>query len=639
MNDTKILSGKSVDLPLTGRVITIVGDSEVSTEFGTGAVKVTPGHDPVDYAISQRHNLEKMIIIDKSGKMTGDIPDRFRGLSREACRKLIIEELSKTNQIEKSEEYEHNIGHCQRCETMVEPLISEQWFLKTEELAKPAIEKVRNGDIEFIPKKWEKIYYHWMENIRDWCISRQLWWGHRIPAYYCKNCNEIMVSETKPPECKKCNSTNIYQDPDVLDTWFSSALWPFSTLGWNISCNDFKTYYPTTLMATAFDIIFFWVARMIMMGIHFGKDIPFRKVLINGLIRDEHGVKMSKTKNNVIDPIDLIEEFGTDALRFTLAIQAVPGMDISLSINRIRGYKAFANKIWNASRFIIMNLHESDDMDFAPEKLAITDKWILHSLNLLVKKVNDLLDDYRINEAADALYHFFWHEYCDWYLEFSKSDIKNPDTRKTLKFTLFTLLQLLHPFMPYITDEIYNKIKNSANEFLLLTKYPSFSSKLVYTKEYNDTELLKKLVAETRKTRTENKIDPHKKMKIYLKTSEQRDSESIKPGLKYFDFLTKSSGAEIVEDLSVYQKGFRGVIRKWEILLPFENEEERKNEINRLKTELKKTLKLIENVEAKLSNENFINRAPGNIISGFKNTLQESLDKKEKLEKTIDDLS
>ncbi len=632
------LIGEELILPLTNRTIKIISDEDVSKEFGTGAVKVTPAHDPVDYAIGLRHNLEKRIVIDESGKMSGDIPTEFKGLSREECRKVIITKLKSSGLIEKEEDYIHNVGHCQRCETVVEPLISEQWFLKTEELAKPAIEVVKNGKIEFIPKKWEKIYFNWMNNIRDWCISRQLWWGHRIPAYYCDECNNLMVQSEKPEKCDKCNSKKITMDPDVLDTWFSSALWPFSTLGWNNNSEDFKTFYPTSLMATGFDIIFFWVARMIMMGIHFGKDIPFRKVLINGLIRDEHGRKMSKTKNNVIDPLDIIEEYGTDALRFTLAIQAVPGMDISLSLNRIKGYKAFANKIWNASRFVILNLKSSEDSSFKTENLTLTDKWILHGLNLLVKKVNDLMDNYSINEAADLIYHFFWHEYCDWYLEFSKTDISDINTRKVLKYTLFTLLQLLHPFMPFITEEIYQKIKDE-KDFLLQTGFPVFHSKFAFTKEYKYVETIKEIISETRKTRTENRIDPGKRMNIFLKTSKPEEEAPVRSGIKYFDFLTRSAKTEIVSDLSELPRGFRGVTSGWEILLPFDKDEDRLKEIKRLESEMDKLSNLIKNVETKLSNKNFTDRAPKKIVDGFKTTLQDSIDKKEKIEKTLNDLS
>ncbi len=630
--------GEEVIIPVAQRTIKIIADEQVASDFGTGAVKITPAHDPVDYAIALRHKLESRIVIDKDGNMTGDIPEMFVGKSREECRKELIGILNESGYIQKTENYSHNVGHCQRCETIVEPNVSKQWFLKTEDLAAPAIEAVKNGDIEFIPNKWEKIYFNWMNNIQDWCISRQLWWGHRIPAYHCGSCKEVTVSSEAPGSCPKCGSSNIIQDPDVLDTWFSSSLWPFSTLGWMDGSPDFKTYYPTSLMVTAFDIIFFWVARMVMMGIHFGKDIPFRKVLINGLIRDEKGQKMSKTKNNAIDPLDIIKEYGTDALRFTLAIQAVPGMDISLSINRIKGYKAFMNKIWNASRYIIMNLKGDESLEIDGNKISSADKWILHLINITAKNVNSLMDNYKLNEAADALYHFFWHEYCDWYLEFSKNDLDNRETRNVLKYTLFRSLQMFHPFIPYLTEEIFQKL-GSDKKFLIETEFPNFKSELIFTSEYKNIELLKKITGETRKTRTENKIDPNSRLKTYLKTSSESEKGIISSLLKYFNFLTRSSNTEIVNDFSGLPKGYRGVHLNWEILLPFDTESDREKEIERLEKELQKTKGLIENIENRLKNRKFVEKAPADVVNGFKKTLQESIDKREKIEKTLSDLT
>ncbi|MGE5340190.1 MAG: valine--tRNA ligase [Candidatus Omnitrophota bacterium] len=633
------LIGEELMLPLSGRVIPIIADEDVSKEFGTGGVKITPAHDPLDFKIALKHRLEKIMVIDKTGHMTENVPQPYVGLDRLECRKRVVQDLKALGLIEKEVDHIHNVGHCQRCETMVEPLISRQWFLKTAALSKPAIDVVEKDEITFIPEKWKKEYFKWMYNIQDWCISRQLWWGHRIPAYTCDQCHQLMVEEEAPTVCPNCGSTDITQDPDVLDTWFSSALWPFSTLGWKENSKDFQRYYPTSLMATGFDIIFFWVARMIMMGLRFGKDVPFREVLINGLIRDEKGQKMSKTKNNVIDPLDVIAEYGSDALRFTLAIQAVPGMDISLSLDRVKGYKGFANKIWNASRYTLMNLEDDDDLAIDFTKITDTDKWILHGLNTTVEKVNDFIDNYKINEAADALYHFIWHEYCDWYLEFSKNDIENPNTRKTLKYTLLTLLQLLHPFMPFITEEIYQKIKLEGKEFLLLTEFPSFKGELVFSREYNDIEVLKRVVMEARKTRTENKIDPHQRVNIYLKTESEKEGAVLERDVKYFDFLTKSAKTEIVRDFSSLRKGFKGVCLNWEILLPFEREEDLQDELNRLKKELEKTEGQIDSLEKKLSNEGFISKAPEAVVTNFKKNLQEHIDRRDKIRKTVHDLS
>jgi len=630
--------GQEVNLPLTGRAIPVVGDEDVDRQFGTGAVKVTPAHDPVDFKIALKHRLEKIVVIDELAHMTGPIPEKYLGLDRFACRQEVLNDLQALDMIEKIEAYTHNVGHCQRCETVVEPNISRQWFLKTADLAQPAIRAVMEKQIEFIPEKWKKVYFGWMENIQDWCISRQLWWGHRIPAYYCQDCQEVLVAEETPRQCSKCSSTHIIQDDDVLDTWFSSALWPFTTLGWQNDSPDFKMYYPTSIMATAFDIIFFWVARMIMMGIHVAGAVPFREVLINGLIRDEKGQKMSKTKNNAVDPLDIIQEYGADALRFTLAIQAAPGMDISLSINRIKGYKTFANKIWNASRYVIMNLQGDEDLQIDIKKISDADRWILQQLNATVEKVNQFFDEYHMYEAADIIYHFIWDEYCDWYLEFSKNDQESPHTRSVLRLTLFRILQLLHPFMPFISEEIYQKIKTE-KDFLLQTEFPAFNKNFVFPEAFAAIETLKKVVAETRKTRTENRIEPNKKIPIYLKCDSAAEKEQMRSHLKYFDFLSRSLKTEIVDDLSVLPKGFRGVSQNWEILLPFTDDQDRRRELQRLTIEHDKLGKQIAQMESKLGNSEFVGKAPAEIILNFKKNLQETIEKKAKIGKTIDDLS
>ena len=634
----KKLIGQELLLPLSGRAIPLVGDEDVDREFGTGAVKVTPAHDPADFKIALKHHLEKIVVIDELARMTGPIPEKYLGLDRFAARREVLNDLRALGLVEKEEEYAHNVGHCQRCETMVEPNISKQWFLKTAELAPPAIRAVVTNQIAFIPDKWKKVYFNWMENIQDWCISRQLWWGHRIPAFYCRDCQQVIVSEEDPQTCPACGGSRPVQDDDVLDTWFSSALWPFTTLGWQDGSPDFKTFYPTSIMSTGFDIIFFWVARMIMMGIHFGGAVPFREVLINGLIRDEKGQKMSKTKNNAVDPLEIIHEYGADALRFTLAIQAVPGMDIALSVNRIKGYKAFANKIWNASRYVIMNLRGDEPAAIDVGAISETDRWILHKLNAVVEKVNGCFDDYRMYEAADLIYHFIWDEYCDWYLEFSKSDLESVHTRAVLKFTLFKILQLLHPFMPYISEEIYQKIKTD-KEFLVQTAFPAFDSNLVFPEAHAAVETLKKVVAETRKTRTENRIEPNKKIPVFLKCDSPAEKEHLAKHLKYFDFLSRSLKTEIVADLSLLPKGFRGVSQNWEILLPFVDDQDRQRELLRLRAEHDKLARLIGQMEGKLDGGGFAEKAPAEVIQNFKKNLQETIEKKAKIGKTIDDLS
>lgn len=629
--------GKELILPLCDRKIPLIADEMVDKDFGTGAVKITPAHDFNDYETSQRHNLPIMEVIDKEAKICGNVPSKYLGLSREECREILSQDLKEADYLIKVEDYTHNVGHCQRCESVVEPNFSKQWFLKTKEMAKEAIDKVEDNSIDFIPDNWKKVYFNWMNNIQDWCISRQLWWGHRIPAWYCQECKAITVENTDVKACSSCGSQNIKQDEDVLDTWFSSALWPFSTLGWANESQDFKIWYPTSIMATGFDIIFFWVARMIMMGLHFTQDIPFRDILINGLIRDEKGQKMSKTKNNVVDPLDIIKDYGADALRFTLAVQAVPGMDISLSLNRIKGYRAFANKIWNASRYVIMNLKgdEEENIDF--ETITSCDKWILASLNNLVEELNELMDKYKINEAADRLYHFFWHQYCDWYLEFSKVDRDNKGSRTVLKYTLLNLIKLLHPFMPYITEEIYQKIKTKDN-FLLENIFPEGNGKFHFAQDYQLLEFLKNLVSETRKIKSENKIDPSKKINVILRKNQGSPYE-LKEIIKYYNLMTRSQETLIINEGQELDKGFKGVVSGWEIVIPFDSEEDRIFELNRLKKEEEKNLKFIESIEVKLSNKKFVENAPEKVVVSFRCSLSEAKEKADKLKKTIEDLS
>jgi len=633
----KHLIGKLVILPLTGRVIPIVFDSQVEKDFGSGAVKITPAHDPFDFQLAQRHKLEQVKVIDSLGKMCGPIPEKYSGQDRFVCRQMILEDLAAAGLIEKEEDHLHSIGHCHRCQTIVEPLLSTQWFLKMKEIAQPAIAAVEKHAIRFIPEKWEKIYFNWMHNIQDWCLSRQLWWGHRIPAYYCQQCGEIIVDEERPSACPKCSSKDLKQDEDVLDTWFSSALWPFSTLGWKDQQADFKEFYPTSLMVTAFDIIFFWVARMIMMGIHVAGDIPFREVLINGLIRDEKGQKMSKTKNNVIDPLDIIQEYGADALRFTLAIQSVPGMDLALSINRIKGYKAFANKIWNASRYVLTNLRGDENEDIESERLTTTDRWILHLLNATTEKINELFDNYKLYEAADLLYHFIWDEFCDWYVEFSKNDLENRATRCVLKISLIRILKLLHPFMPFITEEIYSRFK-ADQRVLVETDFPAFSADFVFSRDFKKIEFLKQLIAETRKTRTENQIDPGKRVEIFLKFSNTEEEAILSENLRYFNFLCRSKQTTIVNSFESLKKGFRGVFASCEILLPIEDSTELEREIKRLSSEAQKLQAQIASIQQKLSNAEFVQKAPPEIITNFRRNLQLAIEKEEKIRLTLYDL-
>jgi valyl-tRNA synthetase len=518
-----------------------------------------------------------------------------------------------------------------------ETRVTKRWFLKTAGIVKPAIEAVKKAEITFIPGKWASLYIDRMDHIRDWCISRQSQGADPIPAYSCKSCHHLMVEEEPPGKCRKCRSTGIEQDPDTLDPWFSAVLWPFTIPDWQENSRNFTTFYPTSLVTIGVDMIFSWATPMIMIGLHLVKNAPLREILVNGLIRDEKGIKTDNP--NTIHPLKAIEEYGADPLRFTLAVRAVPGMDTSLSLSRIKGYQTFTNKIWNASRYVIMNLNGDENFNIDFSQLSDTDKWILHALNHTIVKVNDFMDNYRLNEAADLLYHFFWHEYCDWYLEFSKNDLHNPDTRKTLKFTLFKLLQMLHPFIPYITEELYQKIKGNNKPFLLQTDFPVFHSELVFNHEFIDVEVLKKVITLTRKTRTENKIDPNHRIRIYLKTGSKKERDALTGNMKYFDALTRSAKTEINADFSHLPKGFKGTCLNWEILLPFDNDEDRLKVLTRLKKELEKIENQVNDMEKKLSNDRFVKKTPGPVVLNLKKNLQETIDQRNKIQKNINDLS
>ncbi len=634
----KDLIGKTLILPLQNREIPIIADKVVEREFGTGAVKVTPAHDPNDFKIGKRHNLDFVKVINEKGIMTKKAGEKFKGLTREEARKKVIEALEKEGLVLKIEEYTHSVGHCQRCGTVVEPMISNQWFVKIKPLAEPAIKAVESGKIKFIPKNWEKTYFEWMYNIRDWCISRQLWWGHQIPVYYCQDCGETIVSEENPKKCLKCGSNNLKQEEDVLDTWFSSALWPFSTLGWPEETDDLKTFYPTDLMATGFDIIFFWVARMIMMGLEFGKDIPFKEVLINGLIRDEHGQKMSKTKGNVIDPLDMINKYGADALRFTLAINAVPGMDISISESRMKGYKAFANKLWNAARFVYMNTKELENKNFKTlnkENLSLADRWILSTLQSVKKEINISLDEYKIFKAADTIYHFVWHQYCDWYIEASKKEIRegNKDTLLVLLYTLKEIIQLLFPFMPFISEELWERFEFSSKS-IALSNYPRPEYKWKNSEAENLMSELIEFVSGVRKVRAEAGINPSAYINLLILPSNDNTKENIEKNAKVIKLLTRTKGFEIIEG---HPQGryLKGVSLNWEFFIPVEGLIEVEKEIKRIEKEKTGVENELKSTEARLRNENFLKKAPKEIVERTKRRKEELKEKLKKLENTL----
>ncbi|HEB35983.1 MAG TPA: valine--tRNA ligase [Candidatus Aminicenantes bacterium] len=633
---------RKVLLPLVNREIPVITDERVEREFGTGAVKVTPAHDPVDFELGKRHNLEQVIVIDGSGRMTEAAGEEFKGLDRFECRKKVIAKLKEMGLLEKTEDYEHAIGHCYRCQTIIEPHLSWQWFVRVKPLAEEAIRVVEEGKIKFIPSNWAKTYFEWMYNIHDWCISRQLWWGHRIPAWYCQECEHVMVSEEAPAKCEKCPSSEVVQDEDILDTWFSSALWPFVTMGWPEKTEDFKAFYSTDLISTGFDIIFFWVARMIMMGLKFAGDIPFRHVFINGLVRDVKRRKMSKSEGNIIDPLEMIEKYGTDALRFTLAAQAIPGMDLSLAEERMAGYQAFANKIWNASRFVLMNI-QGEEFCLKEEELTLADRWIRSRLVGIIEELNDALENYKFYEAANKIYHFIWHEFCDWYIELVKPSLKqgNKTSEAVLVDTLDQILRLLHPFMPFITEEIWHHIPSSGQS-LVVTSFPQARKELKDEEADREMKFLQEAIVGIRTIRAENRIPPKKKVDLYVKVKDERkvgkktEAEIIRHNKEYIQTLANIRQVEILEHFPQQKKFLKGIAGSWEIAIPIEEGVFNLNqEKERLEKELSKIMLEIEKIESRLKNTNFLNRAPKEVVKETKGKLRDLRDKKTKTEESL----
>ena len=628
--------GKKVVLPLVQREIPVIKDKSVDREFGTGAVKVTPAHDPADFEMGKRQGLEQIIVIDGTGRMTEAAGEEYKGLDRYECRELVISQLEEQGLIEKVEDYVHSVGHCYRCKTVIEPHLSWQWFVKIEPLAKQAIKVVKKGKIRFIPANWSKTYFEWMYNIHDWCISRQLWWGHRIPAWYCQECNHTIVSEKIPEKCDRCGSTNLKQDEDVLDTWFSSALWPFGTMGWPERTEDLNTFYPTDLMSTGFDIIFFWVARMIMMGLKFMGDIPFKDVYINGLVRDFKRKKMSKSEGNIIDPLDMIKKYGTDALRFTLAALAVPGMDISLSEERMAGYRAFVNKIWNASRFVLMNIQDGIP-EVNKNEITLIDKWIMTRTNDTVQEMNDSLEKYNFYEAADKIYHFIWHEFCDWYLELVKPDLKesNRSSLGVLIKTLDKILRLLHPFMPFVTEEIWQSLPGEG-ESLVKAEYPTRDVSWEDEDSKNLVSKLQDIIVEVRTIRSENHITPQKKISLVIKADDEPLKEKILEHKKYIQSLASVKEIEVLIQFPSKKKMIKGVAGSLEVGIPVEpGLIDFTVEKKRLEKELRKIKEDSEKLQRRLENESFIQRAPEKVIDETKQGLKELREKKAKLEQNL----
>ena len=639
--------GKTAILPLVGRELPIIADNYVDPEFGTGAVKITPAHDLNDFELGKRHKLQIINLLNDDGTMNEQAGE-YKGLSVLECREKVIKELKEKGYLKKIEDYQHSIGHCYRCGTIIEPYLSKQWFVKMKELALPAISAVEEGKIEFIPSRWDKVYYEWMRNIKDWCISRQLWWGHRIPVWYCQDCLELNVEENKPSFCKKCGSHNLVQDPDVLDTWFSSALWPFSTLGWPEETDDLKCFYPTSVLVTGFDIIFFWVARMIMMGLKFCGEVPFKKVYINPLIRDAKGKKMSKSKGNVIDPLTIVEEYGSDALRFTLASLTIQGNYICLSEERIKGFRNFTNKIWNVSRFSMMNLKDFsiDKIEKDKLKMTLSDKWIISRLNRAIKKTNDYLNEFKFGEAAKNIYEFSWNEFCDWYIEFIKPRLYQEEdkiSKETAQYilwvTLENTLKLLHPFMPFITEEIWQKIPHKG-ESIIISSWPQYNIESVDKDAEEKMSKIMDIIRTIRNIKSDMNIPYSKKIDLYLNIAQDNNLlKLIKDNTYYIESLVKIESLNIGTNITKPPYSATGILEGIEIFIPLKDIINISEEISRLEKKLLKVKKELDIVCRKLNNQDFLSKAPVEVIEKEEEKADELKDIKERLENHLKTLN
>ena len=612
----KSIIGRKVLLPIVNREIPIVADSYVDMEFGTGVVKITPAHDPNDFEVGKRHNLPVINIMNDDATINKN-GGKFEGMDRYEARKAIVEELDKMGLLVRIEDYSHNVGTHDRCKTTIEPLVKEQWFVKMDELIKPAVEAVKNGDIKLIPKRMEKTYFNWTDNIRDWCISRQLWWGHRIPAYYCDECGEVVVAKKMPEVCPKCGCTHFTQDPDTLDTWFSSALWPFSTLGWPEQTEDLKYFYPTDVLVTGYDIIFFWVIRMIFSGYEQMGERPFKTVLFHGLVRDSQGRKMSKSLGNGIDPLEIIDQYGADALRLTLITGNAPGNDMRFYYEKVEANRNFANKVWNASRFIMMNMEGKEITIPAASDLEPVDKWILSKCNTLVKDVTENMENYDLGIAVQKVYDFIWDEFCDWYIEMVKPRLYNSDDAKsqnaalyTLKSVLIDALKLLHPYMPFITEEIFCTLQ-SEEESIMISRWPEYSEDKNYPKEEKDIEIIKEAVRGIRNIRTEMNVAPSKKATVYVVSEDEGIRRTFEEGKLFFATLSYASEVLVQKDKTgIADDAVSVMIAGAALYIPFAELVDIQAEIERLEKEEKRLAGEIARCEGMLKNEKFISKAP-----------------------------
>jgi valyl-tRNA synthetase len=637
------IESQRIMLPLMNREIPIIKDKYVDMSFGTGALKITPAHDPNDFEIGNRHNLERIKVIDDNGLMTPEA-GRFENMDRFQCREAVIEALKKEGLLEKIEPYQHNIGHCYRCHTIIEPNLSKQWFVKAKPLAEKAVDAVKNGDTRIVPEIWTKTYFEWMDNIKDWCISRQIWWGHQIPAWTCETCNEVVVAMNAPDTCPACKGTDLIQDTDVLDTWFSSALWPFSTMGWPDETPILKLFYPTSVLVTGFDILFFWVARMMMMGLHFMGDVPFKDVYVHALVRDEDGKKMSKSTGNVIDPLSVIDNYGTDAFRFTLAAFAAQGRDVKMSEKRVEGYRNFINKIWNAARFALMHL-DKERKNIPDESLSLVDRWILSRLYRVVDNVSRALDSYRYNDAAGVLYNFVWHEFCDWYLEAIKPALygkEGTDRKETTLNVLWRVLHdtliLLHPFIPFVTEEIWDKLPGTKDS-IMKSIFPLDASDNGICRDMEAESimgLISGIISGIRNIRGEMNISPSLSLAVSVHSQEESTRAIIE---QYKDMIINL--ARLIS-LSVESTGQRPksaattVVDNATIFVNLEGIIDFAQEMSRLDKEINKLTNELSMVSKKLGNEDFLRKAPEDVVEKVKEKQESLIKKQQKLQKNLD---
>ncbi|MEE8359423.1 MAG: valine--tRNA ligase, partial [Candidatus Omnitrophota bacterium] len=662
----KHLKGKKLILPVINRELEAIFDRLVDPKFGTGALKVTPAHDPVDFQLGLTHKLEPINVMNPDATMNREASVDYEGMDRIECREAILEALKERGLLVKAEPHRHAVGHCYRCHTMVEPRLSKQWFVKMKPLAKKALEAAKKKRIKFYPARWTKVYINWMENIRDWCISRQIWWGHRIPVYYCKKCQGrsavsdarlapssanrkpqtvnpgIIVSKTRPDKCPSCGSADIEQDPDVLDTWFSSWLWPFSTLGWPSETEDLKYFYPTKTLVTAQEIIFFWVARMMMAGIEFMGEIPFSDIYIHGTVRDDTGTKMSKSLGNIIDPLDIINEFGADALRFSIISITAVGQDVFLSRDKFESGRNFANKIWNASRLVLMNLDsgkidiDTDD-SFKDSSLELKERWILSRFYQTLKNVGDSLDSYKINEAAKLIYEFFWHEFCDWYLEFAKTTFSSSQTQACVYQVLEKSLRILHPFMPFISEEIWQLLPHRS-ESVMVASWPEFEKKLIDKKADRDMDAIIAIVTAIRNIRSTWRIEAQKTIAVHIKVPSDPAKKVLIENGEYIKRLAKVDELIVDRDLVKPKSSAADVCGDLEVFVPLKGIIDYEKEKDRISKNLESLNARFGDLSGKLKNERFLQNAPADVIDKFKASHQEMKLQLEKLEANLDSI-